>query len=68
MKPREFDKVVAKLGMDTRDTDHRHAWLVHEGVTVARTKRSHGKAKFVPEFAVRKQLHVDEQLSLEGDK
>ncbi len=61
MKAREFDKVVAKLGMQTRDTDHRHAWLVHDGVTVARTKRSHGQGKSVPEFAVRRQLHVNEE-------
>ena len=60
MTAREFDKVVKKLGMETKDSDHRHAWLVHDGVTIVRTKRSHVKSKFVPEFAVRKQLHVNE--------
>jgi len=61
MKAREFDKVVTKLGMETRDTSHRHAWFVHEGITVVRTKRSHGNSKFVPERLIRKQLHVDEK-------
>jgi hypothetical protein len=59
MNAREFDTVVKKLGMETSDTKHHHAWLVHNGVTVVRTKRSHGKAKFVPERQICKQLHVD---------
>jgi hypothetical protein len=58
MKVHDFDKVVTKLGMETRDTTHRHAWLVHNGVTVVRTKRSHGNSKFIPEDLIRKQLHV----------
>jgi hypothetical protein len=59
MKAHEFDKVVKKLGMETSDTKHRHAWLVHNGITVVRTKRSHGNAKYVPEDKICKQLHVD---------
>ena len=59
MKVRDFDKVVNKLGMETSDSKHHHAWLVHDGVTVARTKRSHGDNKFIPEHLIRKQLHVD---------
>jgi hypothetical protein len=59
MKAHEFDKVVKKLGMETRDTSHHHAWLVHNGITVVRTKRSHGKAKYMPERQICKQLHVD---------
>jgi hypothetical protein len=60
MKAREFDKVVNKLGMVIRDSSHHHAWLVHEGVTIVRTKRSHGDNKFVPEHLIRKQLHVSQ--------
>jgi hypothetical protein len=64
MNAREFDRVVTKLGMETRNTSHRHAWFVHDGVTIIRTKRSHGDSKFVPERLIRKQLHVDaEQFS-----
>ena len=58
MKVHDFDKVVNKLGMETGDTKHHHAWLVHNGVTVVRTKRSHGNSKFIPEDLIRKQLHV----------
>ena len=61
MKVRDFDKIVSKLGMETRDSSHHHAWLVHEGVTVVRTKRSHGNNKFIPEHLIRKQLHVDQE-------
>ena len=59
MKVHEFDKVINKLGMETRDTTHHHAWLIHNGVTVVRTKRSHGNRKFIPENLIRKQLHVN---------
>ncbi len=61
MNAREFDKVVNKLGMETRDSSHHHAWLVYEDVTVIRTKRSHGHNKFVPEHLIRKQLCVSQE-------
>jgi hypothetical protein len=61
MKVHDFDRVVNKLAMQTRDSTHRHAWFVHNGVTVARTKRSHGNSKFMPEHLIRKQLHVDQE-------
>jgi len=61
MKVRDFDTIVNKLGMETRDSKHRHAWLVHEGATVVRTKRSHGNRKFIPEDLIRNQLHVDQE-------
>ena len=61
MKVHEFDRVVNKLGMETRDSTHHHAWLIHNGVTVVRTKRSHGNNKFIPEHLIRKQLHVDQE-------
>ena len=64
MKAREFDKIVTKLGMETRESKHHHAWLVHDGVTVVRTKRSHGDRKFVPEDLIRKQLHVNAEQFL----
>ena len=59
MKVHDFDRVVNKLGMETSDSKHHHAWLVHNGVTVVRTKRSHGNSKFIPEDLIRKQLHVN---------
>jgi hypothetical protein len=64
MNLRDFDKIERKLGMETRDSSHHHAWFVHNGVTVARTKRSHGNNKFVPEDQIRKQLHVNQDQFL----
>jgi len=59
MKVRDFTTIENKLGMETRNSAHHHAWLVHNGVTVVRTKRSQGDRKFIPEHLIRKQLHLD---------
>lgn len=61
MKVREFEIIVNKLGMETRNSSERHAWLVHNGVTVVRTRRSHGNNKFMPEHQIRQQLKVNEE-------
>ena len=42
MKSREFDLLVNKLKLEVRDTGDRHAFLVHEGKKVVKTKISHG--------------------------
>jgi len=60
MKVHEFEKIVGKLGMETRNSSDRLAWLVHEGVTVVRTRRSHGNSKYLPEHQIRQQLKVNE--------
>jgi len=60
MKVHEFERIVTKLGMETRDSRDRLAWLVHEGVTVVRTRRSHGNSKYMPEHQIRQQLKVSE--------
>jgi hypothetical protein len=60
MKVHEFEIIVKKLGMETRNSSERHAWFVHNGVTVVRTRRSHGNSKFMPEHQIRQQLKVNE--------
>jgi len=60
MKVHEFDKLEKKLNLKTKNTHHHYAWFEYNGVTVARTKRSQGKSKYIPEDLVRKQLHVDQ--------
>ncbi len=60
MKVHEFERIVTKLGMETRNSSDRLAWLVHEGVTVVRTRRSHGNSKYMPEHQIRQQLKVNE--------
>lgn len=63
MKTHEFDKIVSKLALSTRNTDHLHAWLEHEGKIIIRTKRSHGN-KPQPGDKIRQQLKLNEvQLS-----
>jgi len=61
MKVRDFTIIERKLHMQTSDSKHHHAWFVHDGVTYARTKRSHGDSKFIPEHLIRKQLHVNQE-------
>jgi len=60
MKVHEFERIVTKLGMETRDSRDRLAWLVHDGVTVVRRRRSHGNSKYMPEHQIRQQLKVNE--------
>jgi hypothetical protein len=60
MKVHEFERVVKKLGMATRNSSDRLAWLVHDGLTVVRTRRSHGNNKYLPENQIRQQLKVNE--------
>lgn len=59
-KAHEIDKIINKLGMQTRNSGELHAWLVYEGKVVVRTRRSHGKGKYVPADKIRCQLKVNE--------
>ncbi len=59
-KAREIDIIIKKLGMETRNSRDLHAWLVHNGMVVVRTRRSHGKSKYVPADKIRCQLKVNE--------
>lgn len=61
VKAREVDKIIHKLGMQTRNTSDLHAWLEYDGVTVVKTRRSFGKGKYVPTDKIRCQLKVNEQ-------
>ena len=61
MKVHEFEKIVNKLGMQTRDTHDRLAWLVHNGETIVRTRRSQGNSKHLPEHLIRQQLKINEK-------
>lgn len=60
-KAREIDKIIRKLEMETRNASDLLAWLVYDGVTVVRTRRSFGKGKYVPADKIRGQLKVNEQ-------
>jgi hypothetical protein len=61
MKVHEFERIINKLGMQTRNTHDRLAWLVHNGVTVVRTRRSQGNSKHLPEHLIRQQLKINQE-------
>lgn len=64
MKAHEFDRIVSKLELQTRNTDHIHAWLEYDGKVVIRTKRSHG-SKPQPRILIRQQLKLTEAQLIE---
>ena len=57
MKPHEFDRIVRKFGMQTRQGGDLLAWFDYEGRTVIRTKRSRG-TKELPIRLIRNQLRL----------
>src|SRR5260370_36143295 len=60
MKLHEYNKIENKLELQHRDAGDRLSWFVHEGVTVVRTKRSHGN-KELPGHLIRQQLKLNER-------
>ncbi len=59
MKTHEFERIVNKLGLKTRNSGDRLAWFVYNGQTVVRTRRSQGN-KEQPRDKIRQQLKVNE--------
>lgn len=63
MKTHEFERIVQKLGLKTRNSADRLAWFEYNGQKVVKTRRSHGN-KEQPGDKIRQQLKVnEEQLS-----
>lgn len=60
MKTHEFERIVNKLGLETRNSGDRLAWFVYNGQVVVRTKRSQG-TKEQPGDKIRQQLKLNEQ-------
>ena len=60
MKVHEFESVVQKLGLKTRTRGDRLAWFEHQGKTITRTKRSHGRGD-LPGHLIRQQLKLNEE-------
>jgi hypothetical protein len=60
MKNREFQTLVNKVELEIRDTGDRHAFFVHEGRKVLKTKISHVHCE-LPDYWYRKQLQVNER-------
>ena len=55
----EFDRIIGKLQMVSRQGKHKFVWLVHDGKKILWTERSQGRGDIGRvEHAIRKQLKV----------
>ena len=60
LKAKDFETLVSKLQLKTRNTGDRHAWFEYEGRVIARTKRSHGGGDLPASDKIRQQLFMNE--------
>lgn len=60
LKRHDFESIVTKLRLVTRNSGDRHAWFEHEGKIVTRTKRSFGTGE-LPTDLIRQQLKLNEE-------
>lgn len=59
---REIDRAWVKLGMEVKDSNHRHALLYVDGKLILRTKRSFGSKMLdgnIPSL-IRQQMKLDQ--------
>jgi hypothetical protein len=61
MKAHEFDSLVTKFGMETRQGRDLHAWLVVDGTVAVRTRRSNCAGDLPAQHSIRQQLHLNEE-------
>ncbi len=60
LKAREFERIVSKLELQTRNTGDRHAWFEYEGRPILWTKRSNKKGDLPFAHLIRQQLKLNE--------
>ncbi|HET7224472.1 MAG TPA: hypothetical protein VFK69_02065 [Candidatus Eisenbacteria bacterium] len=64
IKRHEFDLIVRKLELKTRQGAHLFAWFEHDGKTITRTRRSEQQGDLPMQHSIRQQLKLTEdQLS-----
>lgn len=65
LKPHQFDTLINKLGLTTREgSNHRLAWFEHGGKVITRTRCSRGSGELPHSHSIRQQLKLNEdQLS-----
>ena len=61
IKAREFDHLVAKLGLKVRDSHDLLAWFEVDGKIITRTRRSKGSGDLPMQHSIRQQLKLNEQ-------
>lgn len=60
IKAQEFDRLVQKLGFQTRKGNDLLAWFEYEGKIVVRTRRSYGSGDLPMQHSIRQQLKLNE--------
>lgn len=61
IKDREFERIVRKFGLVTRNSGDRLAWFEHEGKVITRTGRSYKKGDLPFQHSIRQQLKLTEK-------
>ncbi len=60
LKAKDFERIVRKLDLRTRNSGDRLAWFEFEGQTILRTKRSNKAGDLPFSHAIRQQLKLTE--------
>ncbi len=66
IKAHEFDHLVAKLELKTRDSHDLLAWFEFEGKKITRTRRSKGSGDLPMQHSIRQQLKLNEEQMKEA--
>jgi len=61
IKAHEFDHLVAKLELKTRNSKDLLAWFEVDGKIITRTRRSKGSRDLPMQHSIRQQLKLNEQ-------
>lgn len=61
IKAQEFDRLVAKLELKTRESGDLLAWFEFEGKVITRTRRSKGSGDLPMQHSIRQQLKLNEE-------
>ena len=60
MNAHEFDRIIGKLEMATRQGRDLLAWFEYDGKVITRTKRSKGSGDVPMQHSIRQQLKLNE--------
>lgn len=60
LKAHEFERIVKKLDLKTRNSGDRLAWFEYEGKVITRTRRSNQAGDLPFSHAIRQQLKLNE--------
>jgi hypothetical protein len=61
IKAHEFDRLVSKFKLKTRNSGDLLAWLEYNGKIIVRTRRSKGSGDLPMQHSIRQQLKLDEE-------